>query len=444
MKTNSVAIVGFGRFGKTLYRLLKNDFPMTLYNPHAQAFEGEDLADATKIARNVSEVYLCETIFYAVPIVVFESVIKSHKKYFRDHLLIDVLSVKQYPEKIFEKYLKGTSAQALLTHPMFGPDSAREGFTGLSLVMNQFLTDNDKYIFWKNYFQTKGLSVVEMSAKEHDQLAASSQGLTHFIGRLLQELKFAPTIIDTLGAKKLHELVDQTCNDTWELFINLQNFNPYTKAMHIKLGAAYDKIYNKLLPKRVNPNHLIYGIQGGVGSFNEEAILFYTNKNNIKDFRIKYLFTTEKVLKNLHEGNIDFGLFAIQNAVGGVVDESTHAMARYKFKIVDEFDVPVCHFLMKRKDVNTREIKTIMAHPQVFKQCRRTLAKKYSAFNLVSGHGDLVDTARAAWTLSKNKLPVDTAILGPKNLAKIYDLEIIDENLQDDKNNVTTFFLVKR
>lgn len=444
MQKKSIAIVGFGRFGKTLYRLLKNDFPVTLYNPRPQVFAGENLDGDTKIAKNISEIYLCETIFYAVPIAAFESVIKNHKKYFRNHLLIDVLSVKQHPEKIFKKYLKGMPTQALLTHPMFGPDSSREGFPGLPLVMNQFLADNDKYVFWKNYFQRKGLRIIEMSAREHDQLAASSQGLTHFIGRLLQELKFKPTIIDTLGAKKLHELVDQTCNDTWELFLNLQNFNHYTKAMRIKLGSSYDKIYNKLLPKRVNSHHLTFGIQGGVGSFNEEAILFYTNKNNIKNFRIKYLYTTEKVLRNLHEGNIDFGLFAIQNAVGGVVQESTHAMARYKFKIANEFDISVCHFLMKRKEANTRGIKTIMAHPQVFKQCRSTLAKKYPTFNLVSGYGDLIDTARVAWALSKNKLPVNTAILGPKNLARIYDLEIIDENLQDDKNNVTTFFLVKR
>ncbi|MBI5123316.1 hypothetical protein HZA75_05660 [Candidatus Roizmanbacteria bacterium] len=63
---------------------------------------------------------------------------------------------------------------------------------------------------------------------------------------------------------------------------------------------------------------------------------------------------------------------------------------------------------------------------------------------LISGQGDLVDTARCAESLFKNKIDKNTAILGPKILAKIYNLEIITEDLQDSKDNLTTFFLVSR
>jgi prephenate dehydrogenase len=442
MKT--IAIVGFGRFGKTLYRLLKDDFNIILFNRTQEVFKDFKLTDNTLMAENIKGIYQAEVIFYCVSIASFEEVVASHRKYFCKHLLIDVLSVKQYPANVFKKYLKGTETQALLTHPMFGPDSSKYGFSGLPLVMDKFMTDDANYQFWRNYFVKKGLRVVEMSAKEHDKLATNSQGVTHFIGRLLQEFKFEPTFIDTLGAKKLHEVMDQTCNDTWELFLNLQNYNPYTKKMRVRLGEAYDQLYNKLLSKRVNPKYIIYGIQGGLGSFNEEAINFYTNKHNIKNFKIKYLFTTEKVLKNLHEGSIDYGLFAIQNAVGGVVEESTQAMAKYKFKIIDEFAIPIRHFLMKKKNINIKDIKTIMAHPQVFKQCQSSLAKKYPSFNQISGKGDLIDTAKAAWALAQNKLLINTAILGPVNLARIYNLDIVADNLQDDKENYTSFFLVSR
>ena len=292
----NVAIVGFGRFGKTLKRLLDQDFELTIIN-----------------RKNVEEIVNSEVIFYCVPISAFESVIKKHKKHFKDnHLLIDVLSVKMHPKKVLSKHLRGLKTQALLTHPMFGPDSSKNGFKDLPMVMDKFRSSEKNFSFWKNFFAKKGLKVIEMSAEKHDQLAANSQGVTHFIGRLLGELKFAPTPIDSLGAKKLHEITDQTCNDTWQLFNDLQNYNPYTRSMLIKLGRAYDLL---------NRKNIIYGIQGGKGSFNEEAILFYTKKNKINNFKIKYLFTSEKVLKNLHEDNIDYGLFAIQNAVGGVVEE---------------------------------------------------------------------------------------------------------------------------
>jgi len=424
----NVAIVGMGRFGKTLKRLLENDFEILIIDRD-----------------NPENIQKADIVFYCVPISSFESVIKSHKKYFKENqLLIDVLSVKIHPKKIFENHLQGLKTQALLTHPMFGPDSSKNGFRGLPIIMDKFKTNDKNFSFWKDFFMRKGLKVIEMTTQQHDKLAANSQGLTHFIGRMLGELKFAPTKIDSLGTKKLHEVMEQTCNDTWQLFNDLQKYNPYTKAMRLKLGRTYDLLYNQLLPKRISRKKIIFGIQGGKGSFNEEAILSYVKKHGIKKYQVKYLYTSEKVLMNLHEGNIDFGLFAIQNAVGGVVGESTHAMAKYKFKIVEEFQILIRHFLMKRKDVAVGEIKTIMAHSQNFRQCKNSLEKKFPGLKQISGQGDLLDTARCAEALSKGKIDKNIAILGPKILAEIYDLEIIDENLQDSTNNLTTFFLVSR
>ena len=54
---------------------------------------------------------------------------------------------------------------------------------------------------------------------------------------------------------------------------------------------------------------------------------------------------------------MDYLLFRTRS---GEVEESTHAMAKYKFKIVEEFQILICH-LMKRKDVDVKQLKTIMA-----------------------------------------------------------------------------------
>lgn len=423
-----VSIVGCGRFGKTLQRLLHDDFEVSVFGKN----------DDNK------KIYEGQIVFYAVPIEVFENVIKTHRPFFTNQLLIDVLSVKLHAKKVFDKYLKNTQVQALLTHPLFGPDSSKNGFTNLPIVIDQYKTTKEAYDFWKSFFTKKGLRVVEISADTHDKLAAQSQGTTHFFGRLLEEMKYRPTTIDTLGAKKLYEIMDQTCNDTWQLFLNLQNYNPYTKKIRIKIGKAYDKLYNKLLPSRVNKKFLVFGIQGGKGSFNEAALLHYVKTHNINKYKVKYLFTTEKVLKNLHEGSIDFGQFAIHNAIGGVVQESTYAMARYKFKIVNEFAIQIQHFLMKRKDVDASEITTIITHPQVLKQCATTLRTRFGKYILTSGKGDMVDHAKAAFALVNNKLPKNYAVAGPKQLAKLYNLDIIAENLQDDNKNFTSFFMVKR
>ncbi len=441
----SVSIIGYGRFGQVLHRLLKDDFFVMLYDTK-DIVGAKQLGPNTRVAKNIREAFESEVIFYAVPIPAFEEVIKTHKKYFRlDHLLIDVLSVKMHPENIFKKYLEGTKTRAMLTHPMFGPDSSKGGFAGLPFIIDRFRADTSEYSFWKKYFEDKGLRVIEMSPREHDKLAANSQGLTHFIGRLLERLNVEKGPIDSLGTKKLLEVKEQTCNDTWELFAGLQHYNPYTKKMRLKLGSAYDALYNKLLPKEVQPGTITFGVQGGRGSFNEEAMFAYIKKNDIRKYDIRYLFTSERVLRSLHEGDIDFGLFATHNAQGGIVHESVHAMARYKFKIITEQEILIRHFLMKRSDVKTEDLTTVMGHSQNFLQCRGNLVKRFPNLRQETGKGDLMDTAKAASCLAAGKLPKTTAILGPKVLAPLYGFDIVDADLQDlGKHNVTNFLLVSR
>lgn len=423
-----VSIIGFGRFGKTLLRLLKDDFSVETF----------DKPVPTNAFKN-------KVIFFCVPISQFDSVIKANRRHFRsDHLLIDVLSVKLHSQKVFNKYLRGTKTQALLTHPMFGPDSSKNGFAGLPIILDQFRASGQNYNFWKKFFQKKRLRVVEITARQHDQLAARSQGLTHFLGRLLAANKMDPTTIDSLGAKKLLEVIDLTCHDSWQLFRDLQTFNPYTKIVRFNLEKSFDRLAKQLLPKRVDPKQVVFGIQGGVGSFNEQAITHHIAANKISNAKVKFLYTSARVLQKLHAGQIDFGLFAIHNSVGGIVGESVQAMAKFKFKIVKEFSIPIQHFLMKLPETPPSRITTIMAHPQVFAQCQATLKRKFSKFRLVSGQGDLIDTAKAAQALAAGKLPKTTAILGPKRLAEIHGLEIIATNLQDDKTNNTAFLLVSR
>ena len=73
-------------------------------------------------------------------------------------------------------------------------------------------------------------------------MAGRSQGLTHLVGRVIDDFGTNQTRIDTEGYKALHKLVSQTCNDTWELFEDIQNFNPYTEKMISELNGSFKKI----------------------------------------------------------------------------------------------------------------------------------------------------------------------------------------------------------
>jgi len=440
----SASLIGFGRFGELWAKFLSKDFKVAVYDKNPIAlqraarlgFKAVSLAEASK----------SEVIFFAVPISSFESSIKETLEVLGDRhaLLVDLLSVKTHPKEIFHKYLRSTFS-AMLCHPMFGPDSYDgEGNFEPAIVIDQFQSLHTEYNFWKQYFTKRGLKVVELSADEHDRLAAKSQGLTHFIGRVLNEVGLEPTKIDTLGARKLFELKEQVCNDAFELFSDLQSFNPHTRELRVKLGQAVTKISAKLIPDRIFKDELVIGLQGGRGSFNEEAALDYLNRNNIENYRLEYLYTSNAVLQALEAGLIDRGLFALHNSLGGIVHESIEAMAQFNFEIIAEISIKIAHALIRRGDADISEIDTIMTHPQVLKQCAKNLSRKYPNLRQLSGEGELIDHAKVSELMAQKRMPENIATMGSRRLAELHGLSVIEDNLQDLDENWTNFLLVSR
>ena len=236
---NSVGIIGFGRFGKVLANLLKKGFQVKVFDNNSNVYlPGTQFVDKKTI---LSE----KTIFVAVPIRNFESVIKEiANDLFEGQTIIDVCSVKMYPINIMKKHLPN-NINIIGTHPMFGPDSF-ESNSKLKMMLNNVRSNVKIFQFWKQYFNDQKIQILEMSPNEHDILAAKSQGITHFLGRTLKEFGINKTSLDTQGFRDLLDLVDQTCNDSWELFKDLQHFNPHTKEMINKLMKATNTIEKEL------------------------------------------------------------------------------------------------------------------------------------------------------------------------------------------------------
>lgn len=186
------------------------------------------------------------------------------------------------------------------------------------------------------------------------------------------------------------------------------------------------------------------GIQGGQGSFNEEAVQHFLKNNRITNANIQYLYTSDNVMEALQRGEIDRGQCAIYNSVGGYVEETTTALEKFPVKIVDEFEIKIAHALMIRPDQDFSQIDTIMCHPQVLAQCKTNLKNKYPHFKQTSGEGEWVDNAKTAEALSTGRLSDNTAVMGSKVLAEIYNLRVLEDNLQDAEQNYTRFIHVVR
>jgi arogenate dehydrogenase (NADP+) len=442
----TVAVVGFGRFGRLWASMLRDDWDVAVYDS-APGMREEAAAQGFRTV-SLRSALASDVIFYCVPISAFERTLTEHLPYFAESgktpTLVDVLSVKVHPRDVFDRHLPA-AFQAMLTHPMFGPDSvAVGGLAGQTIVLDRYRMSEAAFARWREYFEKKGLAVVEMTADEHDRLAAESQGVTHFVGRTLERFGFAPTAIDTLGTKTLHEITAQVTHDTEQLFIDLQTRNPFTAAMRVRLSEAQDSVFDQLLPNRLATDRMVIGIQGGRGSFNEEAARQYMSRTEDVPYELVYLHTTERVLRALHEGTVDRGQFAIHNSVGGMVGESVDAMARYRFSIVEEFAIKISHALMMSRGGDLAGVDTVMTHPQVLAQCRSSLQAKYPYLRQTSGEGDLVDHAKVAELLGEGALPANIATMGSRVLADMYGLRVIEDDLQDLNENFTSFLWVQR
>ena len=235
---NKVSIIGFGRFGNLLYELLQKGFEIDVFDidPSNQT-ESVDFIPLEDVLKN-------DTIFLAVPIRDFEELMKDlSTKIQGNKTVIDVCSVKVHPKNMMLEHLSN-EVDIIATHPLFGPDSFQE--RGSVMMMEKVRDQHDRYDFWKSYFQSQNIIIEEITADQHDMMAAKSQGLTHLIGRVIDDFGTQKTNIDTVGYQALHKLVSQTCNDSWELFEDIQKFNPYTESMITDLNQSFKRIVDSL------------------------------------------------------------------------------------------------------------------------------------------------------------------------------------------------------
>ena len=158
-------------------------------------------------------------------------------------LVMDTCSVKVAPTRSMQTHLP-EYLPLLGTHPMFGPDSGKNGIAGLPLVLSPVRCPPEVTARWITNFHGDGSEGPHHDpGYEHDREAAYTQGVTHFIGRVLNELGMKESPMATTGYKELLKIVEQTCNDPHQLFLDLQKYNSYTRQIRLELKKALDIIW---------------------------------------------------------------------------------------------------------------------------------------------------------------------------------------------------------
>lgn len=432
--SKQVGIIGYGRFGALLADLLKRDHEVWVHDV-------ENLAENVEASGchwvELESVMEMDTVFLATPINSIESLLDKISPLTRPgQLIIDVASVKTRVRDWMVASLP-EEVEILNTHPMFGPDSIGSEHE-LRLVFCPTRLEEQRADHWRGVFTSWGCQLIDLSVEDHDRLAARSQGITHFVGRVMKGMEVEPTVVDTHGFRQVHHVVEQTCQDTEELFHDLQFYNPYTAEMLTDFSRSVHRVKANIYRPDSPPDSL--GYQGIPGSFSEEAARKYMTEEGLGEVRTEPCLSSKGVMDALATFAIDRGIIAMENARGGVVHESIHALAKARCSVRSMFHIQVNQCLIVQKGVDLSEITEIKSHPQALKQCSRFLRENFSHIP----HIDAEDTAAAARHLHLNEYEATTAVIAPARSAEIYDLEVLQYGIQDLKDNQTLFLVVER
>ncbi len=227
-------MVGLGRFGR---------FWAELISP-AWSVLGTSRRDIAGLPVGVEQKALpralqeSSIVFLTVSISSMSTVLPELVPHLRqDATVIDTCSVKTYPVQQMQQHLP-EHIDIIASHPMFGPDSARERRDSLPVILWPVRDSHGRFAAITETLTALGMRPEIMSPEDHDREAAVTQGVTHFIGRMLERLDLQPSTIATLGYTRLMQVMEQTCNDPVELFRDLQQHNPFTRQMRQRLRDA--------------------------------------------------------------------------------------------------------------------------------------------------------------------------------------------------------------
>lgn len=235
-----IGVYGLGRFGSFWAERLARRAAVKAYSRRSRAAPaGVELVSEARLLE-------CPVLVLCVAISAMEQVLGR----IRDRLpagvtVLDTCSVKGYPTRLMDRMLPA-GVRILGTHPMFGPDSGRETIAGLSMVLCPVRIEPAALTRWERFFADMELNVVVMEPDAHDREAAFTQGVTHYVGRVLAEMRLRESSIAPLGFQRLLSIVEQTCNDPWQLFADLQRCNPHTAEMRAGLEAAFRSVSARL------------------------------------------------------------------------------------------------------------------------------------------------------------------------------------------------------
>ena len=142
------------------------------------------------------------------------------------------------------------------------------------------------------------------------------------------------------------------------------------------------------------------------------------------------------VFDEVERGKALLGVIPIENTTEGIVTHTLDMLVSTDLKIYSEIMTKISHYLLNQSG-RVEDIKKIYSHPQPIAQCKNWLMKNMPDIPLV----DVDSTAHAAQLACEDN---ESAAIASEYAARVYDLNVVEERIEDHINNVTRFLVISK
>ena len=170
--------------------------------------------------------------------------------------------------------------------------------------------------------------------------------------------------------------------------------------------------------------------QGEPGAFSEQATFEYFGTAETQPCE-----SFDAVFTAVTSGQCGTGLIPIENSLAGSIHQNYDLLLRHDLHIVGEYFLRVRHCLIALPGTEKGDIHKVISHPQALGQCAGYLR----------GMGvktePVYDTAGSVKMLKASGERA-TAAIASKRAAEIYEMQILEEGIEDNPENYTRFLVI--
>ncbi len=174
-------------------------------------------------------------------------------------------------------------------------------------------------------------------------------------------------------------------------------------------------------------------IQGELGSFSDEAA-----RSFVAGARVVPCAVSSEVFERLVSGAVGAAVIPIENSLAGSVAEHYDLLLASDVFIQREFRLRIRHSLIAAPGVSVGQIRRVFSHPVALDQCREFFQRHRHLQRM-----PFYDTAGSVRHIIESG-GRDAAAIAGRRAAVVYGGRVLRNGLEDNKQNFTRFFLIRR